>query len=66
MKVDGVDEVQMIVTSADRVLPHIQTVTTYADDFNEVQSIELDGDDVDEVQEVYTVVTDPVHEEQVG
>ncbi len=71
LKVNGVDEVQMIVTSADRVLPHIQTVTTYASDFNEVQTIELDGDDVDEVQEVFTVVKDPEldapeHEVQVG
>lgn len=53
-KVDGVDEVQMIVTSADRVLPHVQTVTTYASDFDEVQTIDVDGDDIDEWQYVST------------
>lgn len=56
LKVDGVDEVQMIVTSADRVVPHVQTVTTYAADFDEVQAIELDGDDIDEAQYAYTDV----------
>ena len=55
----------MIVTSADRVVPHVQTVTTYANDFNEVQTIELDGDDIDEVQYVHTEVTDAVTEVQV-
>ena len=59
------DEVQMIVTSADRVVPHVQTVTTYANDFNEVQTIELDGDDIDEVQYVHTEVTNAVTEVQV-
>lgn len=65
MKVDGVDEVQMVVTSADRVVPHVQTVTTYASDFDEVQTIELDGDDIDEVQYVHTHVNTPVTEVQV-
>lgn len=62
---DGVDEVQMIVTSADRVVPHVQTVTTYANDFNEVQTIALDGDDIDEIQYVHTEVADAVTEVQV-
>lgn len=65
-KVDGVDEVQMIVTSADRVVPHVQTVTTYAADFNEVQTIELDGDDIDEWQHAYTEVPNAVTEVQVS
>lgn len=67
-KVTGVDEVQMIVTSADRVVPHVQTVTTYASDFDEVQTIELDGDDTDEQQYVYTNVspTPTVAETQVS
>lgn len=64
-QVDGVDEVQMIVTSADRVQPHVQTVTTYAADFDEVQTIELDGDDVDEWQYAYTDVARTVYESQV-
>lgn len=64
-KVDGVDEVQMIVTSADRVRPHVQTVTTYAADFDEIQTIELDADDVDEWQYAYTNVAETVYENQV-
>lgn len=64
-KVDGVDEVQMIVTSADRVRPHIQTVTTYAADFDEVQTIALDADDVDEWQYAYIDVARTVYESQV-
>ena len=65
-KVDGVDEVQMIVTSADRVRPHVQTVTTYAADFDEIQTIELDADDVDEWQYAYTNVAETVYENQVN
>lgn len=64
-KVDGVDEVQMIVTSADQVRPHVQTVTTYAADFDEVQLIELDADDIDEWQYAYTDVERTVYESQV-
>lgn len=55
----------MIVTSADRVVPHVQTVTTYANDFNEVQTIALDGDDIDEIQYVHTEVANAVTEVQV-
>lgn len=55
----------MIVTSADEVRPHVQTVTTYAADFDEVQTIELDADDIDEKQYVYTDVSDTVYESQV-
>lgn len=55
----------MIVTSADQVRPHIQTVTTYAADFDEVQKIELDADDVDEWQYAYTNVAKTVYESQV-
>ena len=62
---DGVDEVQMIVTSADQVRPHVQTVTTYAADFDEVQTIELDADDIDEWQYVFTNVANTVYESQV-
>ena len=65
-KVDGVDEVQMIVTSADHVRPHVQTVTTYAADFDEIQTIELDADDVDEWQYAYTNVAETVYENQVN
>lgn len=56
----------MIVTSADQVRPHIQTVTTYAADFDEVQKIELDADDIDEWQFVYTDVERTVYESQVS
>lgn len=56
----------MIVTTADRVLPHVQTVTTYAADFDEVQTIELDGDDIDEWQYVYTDIPTTVTEVQVS
>lgn len=59
------DEVQMIVTSADEVRPHVQTVTTYAADFDEVQTIELDADDIDEKQYVYTDVSNTIYESQV-
>lgn len=59
------DEVQMIVTSADQVRPHMQTVTTYAADFDEVQTVELDADDVDEWQYAYTDVVETVYENQV-
>lgn len=55
----------MIVTSADQVRPHVQTVTTYAADFDEVQLIELDADDVDEWQYAYTDVERTVYESQV-
>lgn len=55
----------MIVTSADKVLPHIQTVTTYAADYDEVQKIALDADDIDEWQYVYTDVDKTVYESQV-
>lgn len=55
----------MIVTSADQVRPHVQTVTTYAADFDEVQTIELDADDVDEWQYAYTDVAETVYENQV-
>lgn len=56
----------MIVTSADQVQPHVQTVTTYAADFDEVQTIELDGDDLDEWQYAYTDVASTVYESQVS
>lgn len=56
----------MIVTSADQVQPHVQTVTTYAADFDEVQTIELDADDVDEWQYAYTDVASTVYESQVS
>ena len=58
----------MIVTSADRVVPHVQTVTTYASDFDEVQTVELDGDDIDELQYVHTDISGsgPVTEVQVS
>lgn len=55
----------MIVTSADQVRPHVQTVTTYAADFDEVQTVELDADDVDERQFAYTDVAQTVYESQV-
>lgn len=55
----------MIVTSADRVRPHVQTVTTYAADFDEIQTIELDADDVDEWQYAFTNVAETVYENQV-
>lgn len=55
----------MIVTSADRVQPHVQTVTTYAADFDEVQTIALDADDVDEWQYAYIDVARTVYESQV-
>lgn len=53
------------MTSADEVRPHVQTVTTYAADFDEVQLIELDADDVDEWQYVYTDVAQTIYESQV-
>lgn len=56
----------MIVTSADRVVPHVQTVTTYASDFDEVQAIQLDADDIDELQFAFTNLLSTVTEEQVG
>lgn len=55
----------MVVTSADQVRPHVQTVTTYAADFDEIQTIELDGDDVDEWQYAFTDVAETVYESQV-
>lgn len=64
-KVNGVDEVQMIVTSADQVRAHVQTVTTYAADFDEVQKFELDANDVDEWQYAFTNVAETVYENQV-
>lgn len=62
----GVDEVQMITTSADHVRPHIQTVTTYAADFDEVQRIEIDADDIDEWQFAYTDIDRTIYESQVS
>lgn len=56
----------MIVTSADQVQPHVQTVTTYAADFDEVQTIELDGDDVNEWQYAFIDVASTVYESQVS
>lgn len=55
----------MIVTTADQVHPHIQTVTTYAADFDEVQQISLEADDVNEWQYAYTNVQQTVYESQV-
>lgn len=55
----------MIVTSADQVRAHVQTVTTYAADFDEVQTFELDADDVDEWQYAFTNVAETVYENQV-
>lgn len=65
-KVTGVDEVQMIITSAENVRPHIQSVTTYAADFDEVQRIEIDADDVDEWQFAYTDIDRTIYESQVS
>lgn len=62
---DGVDEVQMITTTADEVRSHVQTVTTYGADFDEVQTIALDADDVDEWQYAFTNLEETVYESQV-
>lgn len=52
--VTGVDEVQIITSMADEVLPEIQTVTTTAVDYNEEQVIRITGEDGDEVQTIRT------------
>ena len=62
--VTGVDEVQIITSMADEVLPEIQTVTTTATDYNEEQVIRISADDGDEVQAVRTEV-DARYEVQV-
>jgi hypothetical protein len=54
--VAGVDEVQLIVTTADEVVPAIQTITTYASDYNEKQSIALDATRIPEVQVLRTTL----------
>ena len=54
----GVDEVQVVTTHADDVVNAVQRITTTAQDYNEIQSIELTGTYVPETQLIQTKTED--------